>query len=251
MQSPQQGPLLAQVKSSSTWFYWIAGLSIFRAFMNVSSHQASISFYSMGVTNLLSTSTVGLVVALVICGLVIVLGAVAGQGKKWAFITGIVLYTLDALLLLLLGVFGGGTFSFVAVAFHGYVIYRLFLGVQACNQLGAAQMQASSPGYYGGAPAQPGAWPPPPGQAPPPQFGQAPYGQAPPPGAYPAPASYPPPAQPVPAQPYGQSLDGSSTEAPASDWSQPAQSQPLPSHWPAPAQPAPSRPAPETDQTPS
>src|SRR5258708_7055240 len=147
---------MGRIKTGANWFYWIAGLSAFKAMMNHSSGNTGFSFYSLGLTNLTSVGSIGFVASLIICGLWVFFGLQAGKGQKWAFMTGLVLYGLDALLLLLFAAFGS-TFAYIAVAFHGYVIYRLILGLRACNELGVLDNQV--PVYAGqAAPGQQGPW---------------------------------------------------------------------------------------------
>jgi len=258
VQSPQAANAQARVNAGASWFTAIAGFSVINAIIGMIGLKIHfiiglalcelIDAFGQGVGGAAGKG-VAFVADLIVAGVWVFFASQARKGAKWPFIVGMILYLID-------GVFYGIAGDWFPAAFHAYVLFRLFGGLGAVNDLQAVRAQEAmgfSGGYPAGAPGQPGAWPPPPGQAAPPQFGQNPYGQAPPPGAYPPPAgAYPPPAQPTypvqpPAQPYGQNLDGSST-GPASDWSQPAQPQALPSHWPAPAQPAPSRPAPDTDQ---
>jgi hypothetical protein len=231
---------MARVKASANWFYWIAGLSAFRAVMIHMSGSVSISFYSLGLTNLISVTNIGFYSALAICLVWVGFGIIAGKGQRWMFITGIVCYALDAVILLLLGIFGGaggaGVFAYAGVAFHGYIIYQLFRGFQAAGELNAMRAAAGqNSAWYAGQPAvQQGAWPPPPGVAqnafPPPQSGYQQPGY-PPQGSqpsYPQPQSgyqqpgYPPPGgQPgYPPQGYQPAQPGAIAQPPANPYSQ-------------------------------
>jgi len=86
-------------------------------------------------------------------------GLFARRGARWAFLVGMGLYLLDALLCLLQA-------EYLEIAAHAYALYRLFQGLQAAGQLSLLRaQQADSPyGGYVPPPSQPSGdvWPPPP-----------------------------------------------------------------------------------------
>ncbi len=63
-------------------------------------------------------------------GLFVFLGFNARKGLKWAFITGMIFYAVDALLVLWIQ-------AWLMLAFHGYIFYRLYEGFSSCNDLHA------------------------------------------------------------------------------------------------------------------
>jgi len=220
-QSPQAGPALARARACGTWFIWIAGLSVVNSLITTfmpASHWGF--FFGLGVTQIVDAVTsgtpahiIGLIVDLVIAGVWVLFGLQAQKAKSWAFMTGMIFYVIDALILLPFG-------DWLGAAVHAYALFRIFPGFLASREY-ASLMKASVAGPYYSAP-QPGVYPPAPGaypQAPgafPPQqpgaYPQQPTAFPPQPAAFPPqPAAYPqqPAAQP---QTYGQNLDGTSSE---------------------------------------
>ncbi|MGO8669812.1 MAG: hypothetical protein ACLQVD_00250 [Capsulimonadaceae bacterium] len=189
----------ARVRRASGVMFVIAGLSVLRVFMNLSNGGGGVAVTSLGLTNWLSSmgpamAPVAIGTTVVAAGLYIFLGIMARKAVKWAFITAMAVYGLDAVLIY----FVSGSYGILGVGFHAIILYRLFLGYQACDLPGVVP---GAGGY-----AQPGAWTPPPtayGQ--PGQYPQQPgaHGQ---PGQYPQqPGAYGQPGQ-YPQQPgaYGQ-----------------------------------------------
>ena len=137
--------LVAQVKSGANWFYWIAGLSVVNSLIYIAG--SSVAFLAgLGITQLadafvdvaiengapsaLKIVTVAFsLVAVVVFGL---FGYFAN--KRWAsvFGVGIVLYVLDGLLLLLLGIFA-------SAAFHAFALFFIIRGFLACRRVNAAE----------------------------------------------------------------------------------------------------------------
>ena len=85
-------------------------------------------------------------------------GLFARKGARWAFVAGMVFYALDGLLLYVK--------DWLAAAFHAYVLFRLFQGLQAAGQLAALRAQSSGGPYAGYVPPASApsndVWPPPP-----------------------------------------------------------------------------------------
>lgn len=129
---------IAQLKSGASWFYWIAGLSL------VNSIAAFLGsdwrfILGLGVTQIIDlfgsqmggagkVVTIGLDVAA--AGVLILLGVFGNKRQLWAFIVGLVLFALDSVVFLI-----GG--DWIGVAFHAFVLYCLFRGLQACRSLNA------------------------------------------------------------------------------------------------------------------
>jgi hypothetical protein len=121
---PSQGNLLLVRRSQSgaRWFFWIAGLSV----VNFFAAAGNVMF------------VVGLAVGLLFPGVGTFLGAgtfallgfFAWKGHTWSFVVGMVLYAGDGLLFALFG-------DWLSVAFHAYILFRLFLGLKANLELKA------------------------------------------------------------------------------------------------------------------
>jgi hypothetical protein len=121
----QSDPL---VMSGASWFWWIAGLSIVNSIMI---HSGSDRNFVIGLGFTLVADAVfremkfiafaiDAVALSVICGL----GFMSRKGHLWAFITGIVLYSLDALIYV-------GFQDWMSVAFHGLALFYMIRGALA------------------------------------------------------------------------------------------------------------------------
>ncbi|HYG36117.1 MAG TPA: DUF4339 domain-containing protein [Clostridia bacterium] len=126
----------AQMKSGASWFYWIAGLSLINSVVAFTGSSWRFML-GLGITQIFdgfaaNIGTGGKAVALgldvLVTGVFILFGIFAYKGHTWAFITGMVLFTLDGLLILLFK-------DWLGVAFHAFVLFCLFRGMVACRQL--------------------------------------------------------------------------------------------------------------------
>lgn len=126
----------AQMRSGGSWFYWVAGLSLINSFAPLSGKNWHF-FIGLGITQLIDSlggelggggKAVVLVLDLLAAGLFVLLGVFAVKGHRWAFVVGMVLFALDGLLFLLVR-------DWLGVGFHGFVLYCLFRGFTACQQL--------------------------------------------------------------------------------------------------------------------
>ena len=134
-------------RSGANWFYWISGLSLINTFLFISGSDwgfiagLAITMIIDGIASELPA--VGIVIALVFdalfAGSFIAFGYFAGKGHKWAFITGIVLYGLDTLLIFALGMMmaqsGEGSDVLISLVFHGLALYFIFNGFRALKKL--------------------------------------------------------------------------------------------------------------------
>jgi hypothetical protein len=134
-----QGELLKltqQFNSSSSWFFWIAGLSVINSLiavfggdlrfifgLGITSGADALSFQS-GAT----AKTISFIFTLLIAGLFVIFGILARKFFHWAFIVGMVIYALDGLLLLVAQ-------DYLGLAFHAFVLYQLSKGVSASKKL--------------------------------------------------------------------------------------------------------------------
>jgi len=136
-----------RIRVSADWFFWIAGLSLLNSLiMELGGHLHFV--VGLGITELVDAiisnqvsgiHTAGWVVNIVIAGVFALFGKFGREAKKGAFIVGMVLYGLDALLMANYAIWLG-------VAFHAYALYRVYLGLAALNELESAQQQAQAAG---------------------------------------------------------------------------------------------------------
>jgi hypothetical protein len=140
--------LTQKMKSGANWFYWIAGLSMITSILAVSGSGWRF-FLSLGITQFIDgfaaalsneVGTAGLVIGIVlnifITAVFAGLGFLARKKHLWAFVVGMVLFALDALLLLLF-------LDIFAILFHGLAIYYIFRGFQAARDLVALEQAAA------------------------------------------------------------------------------------------------------------
>ena len=132
----------ARLKGSADWFFWIAGLSLINT--AVTFFGGNLSFiFGLGLTQLVDgvamalvpefgniTITIALVIDIVIALVFFLFGKYARKGYKWIFIVGMAFYTLDGLVFLMVR-------DYLSIAFHLYVLYALFRGLKAIDELKA------------------------------------------------------------------------------------------------------------------
>jgi hypothetical protein len=135
-----QGELLKltqQFNSSSSWFFWIAGLSVINSLIAVFGGDLRFVF-GLGVTSVADAlsiqsgatgKTVSFVFTLLMAGLFVIFGVLAKKFFHWAFIVGMVVYALDGLLLLYAQ-------DYLPLAVHAFVLFLLSKGVSASKKLG-------------------------------------------------------------------------------------------------------------------
>lgn len=128
----------ARLKSSASWFYWIAGLSLINSITAFSGSTWHF-IVGLGITTLFDAlasefgsagKTIVLLLDLVAAGIFILLGIFAHKRHTWAFIVGMILFGLDTLFFLI------GQ-DWIGIAFHVFVLYCLFRGFKACRELNA------------------------------------------------------------------------------------------------------------------
>lgn len=129
-----------QIRSGGSWFYWVAGLSLINSFAALSGTNWRF-IIGLGITQLIDGlgsdlggggKAVVLVLDLLAAGLFILFGIFATKGHRWAFIVGMILFALDGLIFLLVR-------DWLGVGFHVFVLYCLFRGFTACQQLARAR----------------------------------------------------------------------------------------------------------------
>jgi hypothetical protein len=129
---------LAQLKSGASWFYWIAGLSLINSIAAFAGSDWRF-ILGLGATQVFDAigneiGGAGKVVTLgldvVAAGVLVLFGVFGHKRHLWAFIVGMVLFALDGLVFLIAG-------DWIGIAFHIFVLYCLFRGLQACRSLNA------------------------------------------------------------------------------------------------------------------
>lgn len=149
-ESVERQQLEQRMKSGANWFYWIAALSLVTSFISLAGGNWAF-LVSLGVTQLVDAianvgaervgwgvKAVALVFDLLGAGLFALFGMFAGKRQTWAFVVGMVLYVLDALVCLLIGFWLG-------LAFHAFALYGIFGGYKACTALAELDRQTPPP----------------------------------------------------------------------------------------------------------
>jgi hypothetical protein len=140
--------LINQAKGGASWFYWIAGLSIVNTLIFFFGGNWSF-FAGLGVTQIVDAvvlfmtgndgfsvlKLIAVVFDLVVAGLFFLCGLWAHKFQTWAFVTGMILYLLDGLLLLVIG-------AYLPAAFHAFALFMIFRGFSAARKINASQIPA-------------------------------------------------------------------------------------------------------------
>lgn len=133
------------VGSGGNWFYFIAGLSLVNTIIRLAG--GSVSFIcGLGITQLLdeimvkfgSTATlVAVPLNVIIAGFYGAMGYLACRRHRWAFMVGMVLYALDALLFVLVN-------DWLSVGFHAFALWCISRGLKADTAARALEAQAAA-----------------------------------------------------------------------------------------------------------
>jgi hypothetical protein len=132
-----------RMKRGANNFYWIAALSVINSILSMTGSGTyfviglAVTLIADGMTVGLSQSMpdasmiikiIGLLLSILIAGIFALFGFFAGQGKRWAFLVGMVLYGLDGLIMLAFA-------DWIGVLFHGFFLWGLFGGWRALGEL--------------------------------------------------------------------------------------------------------------------
>jgi hypothetical protein len=128
-----------EVVSGASWFWWIAGLSLINSVLLHSGSDTSLAI-GLGFTLMVDAIFQEIkVVAFIIDALALAtvcgLGYYARKGYVWAFVVGIVLYSLDALIYL-------GLQAWIGMAIHAFALFYMIRGAL---RLRAALKAAAEP----------------------------------------------------------------------------------------------------------
>jgi hypothetical protein len=124
------------VKAGASWFIWVSGLSLVNSVLSLTGTGFRFIF-GLGIAQVVDglahqAGRPGAVLDLIINGFVsgifVLFWNFARKGQQWAFVVGMVLYALDGLILILFK-------DFLGVAFHAYVLFRIYAGLRSVSVL--------------------------------------------------------------------------------------------------------------------
>ena len=137
-----------QRNKGASWFYWIVGLTVINTIIVQSgidfafSLGAAATLFAYGMATAVHTTTAH-VVALGFDVLVIAFYAMCGvmgsRGATWAFVLGLVFFTLDSLLSLI-------GLQIIGILIHGYALFCIFNGMMACVNLNRLKREKAMTG---------------------------------------------------------------------------------------------------------
>jgi hypothetical protein len=144
----------AALISGAGWFYWIAGLSLVNSFINAVGGEWQF-LIGLGITQIVDALAMGIAaeaagdgalvikavafaINLAIALLAVVFGIFANRRKAWAFITGLALFLLDGLILLMVQ-------DWLGVAFHIFAAFCIFRGYSAMRKLDELEIRTEQP----------------------------------------------------------------------------------------------------------
>lgn len=129
-----------EVMSGANWFWWIAGLSVVNSIMIHSGTDRSfvigLGFTLMADAIFQDQLIIALAIDAVALAIIVGLGFLSRNGHLWAFVTGIVLYTLDA------GIYILGQ-DWMSVGFHALALF--YMGRGALQLRTALKAAAEAP----------------------------------------------------------------------------------------------------------
>ena len=149
-QSQEAGKLLRAMGSGANWFYWIAGLSLLNSVIQMFDSDRSF-VVGLGITQVFDaiaslaakeagpgagTVLRGIAFALDVCvaGVFALFGWQAGKRRRWAFLLGMILYFLDALIFLLAS-------DWLSLGFHAFALVGIWAGFSSLRKLEALEVQ--------------------------------------------------------------------------------------------------------------
>jgi hypothetical protein len=140
-----------QSESGANWFFWVAALSLINSIIVLFEGQWSF-LAGLAVTQVIdglaislaeqlggAANVVAIILDAMVAGIFVVFGLLARRGLIWAFVLGMVIYTLDGLVFLLVQ-------DWLPIAFHVFVLYSLYRGLAALRKLKALEAESSAVG---------------------------------------------------------------------------------------------------------
>jgi MFS family permease len=135
--------LMRRTKGGASNFFWIAALSVINTFLALAQSDTrfvvglAVTQFIDGVAYFVGQDRpeartimllIAFVIDLVIIGIFVLFGYLARKGRRWAFIAGLILYAIDAMLMLVFQ-------DWLGFGFHLFFLWGLFNGLRALNQL--------------------------------------------------------------------------------------------------------------------
>jgi hypothetical protein len=132
-----------RIRSGASWFFWIAGLSLLNTLLFLAKTEITfvvglgITQFVDGVMSVIAKEFGDAAIAIVIlqifidvifAGFYLFLGIMARKQKRWAFITGMIIYIIDALIVLLCK-------DYLAAIFHVLALAGIIGGLAAMKNL--------------------------------------------------------------------------------------------------------------------
>jgi hypothetical protein len=122
-------------KSGASWFYWIAGMSVLNEIFFLT-HSGWNFAIGLGITQVISAFSAALfggsivlsVINLLIVGAFVLLGKMADRGHLWAYVTGIIIYSFDAIIFIIIK-------DYIGLGLHAFALFFIYRGMRAYRQL--------------------------------------------------------------------------------------------------------------------
>ena len=158
----QHSELSSRFRSGANWFYWIAGLTLVTSIISLLGGGWRF-FLSLGVTQLIdaiavvtaeslgdATKVVAIVLDIFISAMFAGFAFLAMKRHMWAYVLGMVVFVLDALLSIVL-------LDFIGIIVHGFVLFMMIRGFVAGREMLALErdMAAAAQAAQATAAAQP------------------------------------------------------------------------------------------------
>lgn len=137
--------------SGANWFFWIAGLSLLNSLLLMTGCDW-LFIVGMALNRIVdgialafadqigpSVKFAAIGIDIIIAGTVCLFGCLARDNRKWAFAAGILFYSLDGLLLLLVN-------EYTCVGFHAAALFFLFNGLYALQRHSTKRYPHGAPG---------------------------------------------------------------------------------------------------------
>jgi hypothetical protein len=138
--SVEVADLEKRIRSSGSWFYWIAALTLVNGIVALCGSNWGFVL-GLTITQVIDAllinvaphelgwipKVIALAVNLIAAGFFVFLGVMACRRHMWAFAVGVTLYGVDTLFTLL-------SFSILSIGIHGWALFSLFVGMKAANE---------------------------------------------------------------------------------------------------------------------
>jgi hypothetical protein len=140
----QHAELSDRYRSGANWFYWIAGLTLVTSVISLLGGGWRF-FLSLGITQIVdgiavlasenlgeATKVIALVIDIFITAVFAGVAYLAGKKQFWAYLVGMILFGLDALLSIVI-------FDWIGIIVHGIVLVLMIRGYLAGREMVALE----------------------------------------------------------------------------------------------------------------